>query len=130
MAAHGVHSLLHWGGDAFPSIVKAMYASTVRSKLEEDDLSFIVRFSDEEILFSLTHISSTIRVPTKDPGPKSVKDTLTKDKGRTVTETICGRVVPWKERYFLQATTLLPPFESCTTYLHSMCIHETGTILI
>lgn len=110
MSAIGWDNFLNWQGPTYPSLIKAMHASFSEVNTNEEVMSFKVKFSDQEILFSLAWISSIIGVPTNDWGRKSIKETLSKAERRMITKTNCSHVVPWVEGYFLQASSFLPPF--------------------
>lgn len=80
-----------------------MHASISKVNLQEE-YSFTVRFSNQEIVIDIDRISSLLHIP-RSNGPKFVSDFLSLDERNAATEFLCGKAVPWREGNFIPAFT-------------------------
>ncbi|XXG73216.1 hypothetical protein AAC387_Pa07g2174 [Persea americana] len=107
----GWENILHCGGNAYPSLVRSVYASIKECSMDEANLFFKIRFSDQDFMFDVTRVSSILNVHPSNNGPKSVSDSLSAAEMVVITETLCGDVIPWEDGGYLLASFLLPPFK-------------------
>ena len=84
----GWENILHWGGNAYPSLVRSVYASIKECSMDEANLFFKIGFSDQDVMFDVTRVSSILNVRASNNGPKSVSDSLFVAEMAVITETL------------------------------------------
>ncbi|KAJ8630340.1 hypothetical protein MRB53_023663 [Persea americana] len=98
----GWENILHCGGNAYPSLVRSVYASIKECSMDEANLFFKIGFSDQDFMFDVTRVSSILNVHPSNNGPKSVSDSLSAVEMVVITETLCGDVIPWEDVHLAQ----------------------------
>eukprot|EP00268_Persea_americana_P032863 TRINITY_DN32491_c0_g1_i3.p1 TRINITY_DN32491_c0_g1~~TRINITY_DN32491_c0_g1_i3.p1 ORF type:complete len:289 (-),score=57.56 TRINITY_DN32491_c0_g1_i3:424-1290(-) len=94
-----------------PFLVRFVYGSIKECSMDEANLFFKIGFSDQDVMFDVTRVSSILNVRLPNNGPKSVSDSLSIAKMTVITETLCGAVIPWEDGGYLSAFFLLPLFK-------------------
>ncbi|KAJ8644448.1 hypothetical protein MRB53_006196 [Persea americana] len=80
-----------------PFLVRFVYGSIKECSMDEANLFFKIGFSDQDVMFDVTRVSSILNVRLPNNGPKSVSDSLSIAKMTVITETLCGAVIPWED---------------------------------
>ncbi|KAJ8627972.1 hypothetical protein MRB53_021279 [Persea americana] len=82
--------ILSWGNDAFPSIVRNMYASISNIEVTVNSCSFTISFVDRDEVITLERIGSIIGVPISPNGFTVIPYSLTEEERGKATHDLCG----------------------------------------
>ena len=105
----GWERILYWGYDAFPSIVRNMYASISSTEITKNSCSFTLSFVDRDEIITSKRIGSIIGVPVTPNGVTSIPDSLIEEERRKATHDLCSFHSTWDPRkHHLTLFSLFP----------------------
>lgn len=105
----GWEGILTWGMNAYPSIVKLMYASISKTWVDDNSCSFTISFLDRDEVVTPEKIGSIMGIPCSQNAITFVTDSPSESEKTQATRDICGFDCQWdNKKHHLTLNSLIP----------------------